>query len=222
MRCHVFQFTSVASLAHHVPDHVLANAGTPYRSGPDNRSEYSAAGDPGRGDPEVDCVFDPLRHWHRADVATFTEQIDDGPVPLACLNVPDVERGEFGAAQPAADQYSDYGAISLGSQIVACDAIQHCSALFEGQPVSRSMTELLGTFVTTDSSSEFRAEQPTIGGFISQPANRRKPLIDAGRGQTTCLQAHPKPRHHDATEGEAGLGTVPGNELVDGELVGAA
>jgi hypothetical protein len=47
------------------------------------------------------------------------------------------------------------------------------------------MAELLSTFDTADSSRQVRAEQPAIGGFIGQPSNSRKPLIDAGGGKIT-------------------------------------
>ena len=99
----MFKVTLVAPLADHVPDNVLANARAPHRTGPANGSEDSPLGDARRGGPSVKCVFDPLRHGNGSNVAAFADQVDDGPMSLACLDVLQFERGKLGAAQSAAD-----------------------------------------------------------------------------------------------------------------------
>jgi len=132
VRGNVFKVALVASVADHVPYHILANARAPYCSHPANRSEDSTVRDAGCRGPTVDCVFDPLRHGDRADVAAFANQVNDGPVSLTGLDVIDFQGGKFGAAQSAADQDGDHGAISLGPQITAHDSVQDRRALFQG------------------------------------------------------------------------------------------
>jgi len=73
----------------------------------------------------------------------------------------------------------------------------------------RRCSKLLGTLHASDSSRKFGAEQPAVGGFIREPSNGGKPLVDAGCGEPACLKA----------KREARLRAVPRNELVDGELV---
>ena len=127
----MFKVAQVAPFADHVPDHVLADPRAPYCSHPANRSKYSTVRDAGRRGPTVDCVFDPLRYGDSADVAAFAYQINNGPVSLTSLDVIDFQGGKFGAAQSAADQDGDHGAISLGPQIIARDSVQDRRALFQ-------------------------------------------------------------------------------------------
>jgi hypothetical protein len=84
------------------------------------------------------------------------------------------------------------------------------------------VTELFGSLHAPDSSRQFRAEETAIGGFVGEPSHGSEPLIDAGRGKTAFFQAHTESGHHDAAEGQARLGAVPGDEFVHGKLVGTA
>ena len=42
---------------------------------------------------------------------------------------------------------------------------------------------------------EVRPTQPAVGGFIREPSNGGKPLVDAGCGEPACLKAQPIPVH---------------------------
>jgi len=57
---------------------------------------------------------------------------------------------------------------------------------------------------------------------MCQASHRAKLLVDRVRGQPSGFEVHAIANHHDAIKGQAGLGTVPGNELIDGVVVHAA
>jgi hypothetical protein len=81
---------------------------------------------------------------------------------------------------------------------------------------------LLDAFDAPDSSSQFRTQQPAIGGLIREPSNSGKSLVNTRCGQATLLKAQPVAQDDTAIEGKAGLRTVPRDKLVYGELVDPA
>jgi hypothetical protein len=90
------------------------------------------------------------------------------------------------------------------------------------QPIAGAKPKLLNTFHPADPSSQFRAQQAGIGGFVRQSSNSRQLLVDRICGQTAGFQVHAVPHNYDTVEREARLGTIPGDELIDGILVHAA
>jgi hypothetical protein len=57
---------------------------------------------------------------------------------------------------------------------------------------------------------------------VSQTTHGGKLLVDGVGGQMPRFQVHAIAHDHDAVEGQARLGAVPRNELVDGVLVNTA
>jgi hypothetical protein len=101
------------------------------------------------------------------------------------------------------------------------DAVQHGGALFQGQPVSGAVAELLDSLDTADSACEFGAEQAAIGSVIGEPTHGRKPLINTRLGQAAGFQVHAGTGDHDAAKGKAGLRAIPLDKAIHGELLGA-
>ncbi len=79
-------------------------------------------------------------------MAALAHQIDNCPVSLSGLETINIQRGEFGTPQPAADENGDDGAVALRAGVITGNAFQYCCALLQRQPISDALTELLGTF----------------------------------------------------------------------------
>ena len=92
-------------------------------------------GDAGGVAPEVDRLLDPGRDGDRAQAAVLAAQIDDHPAAVALLDVVDRQRHGFAAAQAAADEQRQQGAIAFAFQGGGIGAVDERLGLRPGQPV---------------------------------------------------------------------------------------
>src|SRR5436305_452304 len=76
----MLQACSLAAGSDHVPDNVLREAAAPHLSPSGDRSKDFALTNPSGSCPLIESGFHPVRNGHRANVATFTNQINNGPV----------------------------------------------------------------------------------------------------------------------------------------------
>src|SRR5215472_5292008 len=83
MWCNVFQANFLAAGSDHVPDNVLGETTPPHLSKSGDGSKDLPLAHPSSSCPLVQSGLDPRRNGHRANVATFADQINHGPVSLA-------------------------------------------------------------------------------------------------------------------------------------------
>ena len=83
----VLQARSLATGPHYIPHHVLRDALAPDLVSSGDRPKNSSLGYPGSRRPLVERGFDPFGNGNRANVATLANQIDHRPVPLADLDL---------------------------------------------------------------------------------------------------------------------------------------
>jgi hypothetical protein len=74
-------------LFYDVPNNFLRNFTAPSNACPADTTEYPSLRDPGRFQPTVNCLLNPSRHWHGPDVPSFANQVDDGPMIFATLEM---------------------------------------------------------------------------------------------------------------------------------------
>ncbi|MGO9083624.1 MAG: hypothetical protein ACLQBK_00220 [Candidatus Sulfotelmatobacter sp.] len=100
--------------------------------------------------------------------------------------------------------------------------LQYFRTLLCAQPVAGAKPKLFDPFYAADPGRQFGTEQTSICGFVGEPSNGRELLVDGIRRQTSSFQVHAVANDHNAIEGQARFGAIPGNKLVDGVLVDAA
>jgi hypothetical protein len=100
--------------------------------------------------------------------------------------------------------------------------LEHSRTLLRAQPIPGTESELLDSFDSADPRSQLRTQQTRVGGFVSQTTHSCKLLVDGVGGQMPRFQVHAIAHDHDAVKGQAWLGAVPGDELVDGIPVNTA
>jgi hypothetical protein len=93
--CDVLQTRPLAARLYHVPDNILRDATAPDLSLPGDRSEDFALRDIRSACPVVESGFDPARNRHDANVATLPNEINHGPVPLAHLDLIQLQAHKF-------------------------------------------------------------------------------------------------------------------------------
>jgi len=78
---------------------------------------------------------------------------------------------------------------------------------------------LLHAFDPSNTCGQFRTEQVGICSLIGQPPHRCEPLIDGSGSQSERFQVKTKPKDYSSVQGKSRFGTIPGDELLHGELV---
>src|SRR5256885_14135383 len=106
VRCNMLQACSLAAGSDHVPDNVLREAAAPHLSPTGDRSKDFALPNPSGSCPLIESGFHPARNRHRANVATFANQINNGPVSLAHLDVIQFQADKFRPAKTTTKQHS--------------------------------------------------------------------------------------------------------------------
>jgi hypothetical protein len=85
---------------HNVPDYFLCNFSSPDNTLAANASENPTVGDLGDSQPIVDRLLHPLRHRNRADVTSFSDKVNNGPVVFSALNMVKGQFNEFSSTEP--------------------------------------------------------------------------------------------------------------------------
>src|SRR5260370_30527951 len=119
VRCNVLEACSLAAGSDHVPDNVLREAAAPHLSPSGDRSKDFALTNPGGSCPLLESGFHPVRNGHRANVAPFANQINNGPVSLAPLDVVQLQTDQFRPAKATTEPHRPHRIIALGAQSVA-------------------------------------------------------------------------------------------------------
>jgi hypothetical protein len=76
------------------------------------------------------------------------------------------------------------------------------------------------TFHATNACRQLWTQEAGIGSLVRHTPNRGEPKVNRGRRIPALFQVNAVPEHNRAVEGEAGLRTVPGDELANGMVVG--
>src|SRR5580765_7870759 len=72
---------------HNVPDHFLRNLRPPNNTFAANASENLTVHDLRDSQPVVDRLLHPIGHGNRANVPSFPNEVNDGPMVLTTLDV---------------------------------------------------------------------------------------------------------------------------------------
>ena len=155
-------------------------------------------------------------------MATFADQINHRPVPLAHLDVLQLQANEFRSAKAATEQHGQHGVIALRPHTVTASTLQNFRTLFNTQPIPGTEPQLFDAFDSADPGSQLGAQQTGVGRFVSQAAHGCQLLVDGVGGQMPRFQVYAIAHHHDPVESQPWLGAIPGDELIDGILIDAA
>jgi hypothetical protein len=91
----MLQAGSFAAGLDYVPDNILRDAFPPYLSQPGDGSEYPSLRNPGCSYPLIERCFDPIRNGDGADMAALADQVHYCPMPLAHLDLIQLQAHKF-------------------------------------------------------------------------------------------------------------------------------
>jgi hypothetical protein len=135
VRCNVLYAGFLAAGSDHVPDNVLRYAAAPHLSQSGDRSKDFAIRDIGCACPLVEGGFDPVRNGDGANVATLADQINHCPVPLAHLDVVQLQANQFRPSKATTEQHGQHRIIALGPHSVSPCSLEHFRTLLCAQPM---------------------------------------------------------------------------------------
>ena len=174
----MLQACSLATGFDYVPHDILRDTFPPHFSGSGDGSKDPSIRDPGCYYPLIECRFDPLWNGHRADVAPLADQVHYCPVTLAHLHLIHFQADQFRSAEAATEQHGQHGVISLGTHAIAVSMFEHHRTLLRTQPVAGAKPELLHSFHSADSRSQFGTQQARVGCLVSKAPHGRELLVD--------------------------------------------
>ena len=93
-------------------------------------------------------------------------------------------------------------------------------ALLRRQPVSESHADTAHTLHPPNAGRQFRAEEAGVGCLVRNPPDGGQPEVDRRRSISPLLEVNPVSEHDGAVESEAGLRTIPSDELANGVRFG--
>jgi hypothetical protein len=174
----MLQACSLAAGSDHVPDNVLRETAAPHLSPTGDRSKDFALTNPSGSCPLIESGFHPARNGHRADVATFANQINNDPVSLAHLDVVQLQTDQFRPAKAATEQLGQHRIIALGAHSVSLRMFEHFGTLLHAQPITGPESELLDSLDAANPCGQLGTQQASVGGFVSQATYGCKLLVD--------------------------------------------
>ena len=167
VRGNVLQSGFLATGSDHVPDNVLGDATAPHLSESGDRSKDFALAHASGSCPLVQSGLDPCGNGHCANVATFADQINHGPVSLAHLGVVELQANQFRSAKTTTKQHGQHRIIALRSHTFTTSVFEYFRTLLCAQPITGTESELLNSFDTADPGSQLRTQQTGVSGFVS-------------------------------------------------------
>jgi hypothetical protein len=190
---------------HNVPDHFLCNLHSANNTFTTNTSENLAVYDIRDSQPVVDRLLHPIGHRNRADVSSFPNEVNYGPVVFAALKVVKGQINEFSSARPTPQENRQDGSISFTLHAVHVRKLPQLARLIHGQPIPKPHAQLFCSFHATDASSEFRAQESCIRRLVSKSSNGRQPYVDCAWCQQLILKMDSIPCDDRLVEGHAWL-----------------
>ena len=188
MRRQPVDSSSLGSLSYDPPNQLFADSRPPNMAHATYPAKEDAFTDGSGTEPLIQSYFHPGRNRHGPDVATLAVQVDDCPVLVPLLEVPQGQTRQLCSAEPAAQQQSQYRVVAFVADRSTARYGQKSPALFCGQPVPQANAETFSSLDAADARREVGIQQAVVGCLVGQPANRRESKIDCGGRQPPSLQ----------------------------------
>ena len=118
MRGQIINARFPGTVLYDMPYDPLRYSGSPGLACAANAPKHAAFADPAGGEPEIDGVFDPIRNGHRSNVAALAEQVDNGPVIIAPLEMSNVQFCRLFPAQPTTQEDAEERSVSFALESI--------------------------------------------------------------------------------------------------------
>jgi len=170
-----------------------------------NASENLTVYDIRDSQPVVDHLLHPIGHGNRADVSSFPDQINDGPMIFSPLNMVKGQINEFSSTQPTPQKNRQDGSIPFTLNAVHVRKLPQGARLIHGQPIPKSHSQFFCSFHATDAGSKFWAQESRIGRLVGKSSDGRQPNVNCAWCQQLILKMDSIPGDNRFIEGQTWL-----------------
>ena len=105
-------------------------------------------------------------------MASLADQINNGPMLFALLEMIQSQRYGFMPPQAAREQQCEQCSVTFSFQSLMIGCLPKCLALLRGQPIAETHSQLLHAFNAANTSRQIGAEETAVGGLVCEPAHR--------------------------------------------------
>lgn len=130
----------------YVPDNVLGETTPPHFSKSSDGSKDLPLAHLRSSCPLAQSRLDPCGNGHCANVATFANQINHGPVSLAHLDVVELQAHQFRSAKTTTEQHGQHRVVAFCPHAVSPRMLEYFRTLLDTQPIAGTESELLDSF----------------------------------------------------------------------------
>jgi hypothetical protein len=171
--------------------------------------------------PPIKSFFHP--DWDRdgSDVAALSVEVYDRPVVVTLLKVSKRQGGQFRSTQPAVKEDCQDGMVTPVTDWIATRNGEQLLALSRRKPVSKPDSETFRALYPPDAGSHIRIEQANVGRLVGKATNRSQSEIDLRWREASSFQLVPISQDYSPTKRQTGLGTVPGDEILNRASIGS-
>jgi len=124
-----------------------------------------------REGPAVDRFLYPFRNGNRPNMATFSSQVCDNPMPSEAGDLR-IARLSLQPSEATADEKREQSTIALTAKSLSGFRARQLLAFFRDQPISDTHSQPPDTFYAPYACRKVRTEESAIGRFIRQSAYR--------------------------------------------------
>ena len=132
-------------------------------------TEQLSSIDCGCGEPIVEFGSHPIRNWHCSDVASLADQINNGPMFFASVEVIQSQRHGFMPPQAAREQQCEQCSVAFSFHSLMIGCLPKSLALLRGQPIAEAHSQLLHALKTRRIPAAKSAL--AVGGLVCEPAH---------------------------------------------------
>jgi hypothetical protein len=162
---------ALGGLLHNVPNRLHRHAISPSPSNFVDPSEQLSSINSSCGEPIVQFGSHPIGNWNRSDVASLADQINNGPMLFALLEVIQSQRHRFMPPQAAREQQCEQCPVAFSFQSLMIGCLPKCLALLRGQPIAKAHSQLLNALNAANTSRQIGTEETAVGGLVCKPAH---------------------------------------------------
>jgi hypothetical protein len=156
---------------HNVPNRLHRYAISPCPSDFVDPAEQLSSINCGCSEPIVEFGSHLIGNWNRSHVASLADQINNGPMLFALLELIQSQRYGFVPPQAAREQQCEQSSVTFSFQSLMIGGLPKCLALLRSQPIAEAHSQFLHAFDTANTSRQIGAEQTAVGGLVGKPAH---------------------------------------------------
>jgi hypothetical protein len=162
---------ALGGFLHNVPNRLHRHTISPSPSNSVDPAEQLSSINCGCGNPIVQFGSHPIGNWNRSNVASLANQIDNGPMLFALLEMIQSQSHGFMPPQAAREQQREQCSVAFSLQSLMIGCLPKCLALLCGQPIAEAHSQLLHALSAANTSRQIGAEETAVGGLVCKPAH---------------------------------------------------